>query len=128
MNDLKRRAALLSMLLASFPETAGDSEAKGRAYLLATDDIPLDYLTTAAKRFMKAEVEGRNPAFCPSTAELCAEARRLVAYDRYVAHKADADKLAKPKEEPLQITDEARKATIARMREKFPTMFRQIEG
>jgi|GEM_PF-3071896 len=112
------------MLLASFPEAAGDSEAKGRAYLLATRDIELSVLERAVGRFMRGEVEGRNPVFCPSTAELCAEVRRLEAHDRYIEHKAKADKLPKPRPEPeAAISPEQRAATVAKLREKFPGFF-----
>ncbi|MER9652520.1 hypothetical protein NKJ26_03245 [Mesorhizobium sp. M0152] len=130
MNHFKSKADVIGKLVAAFSESAGvDPVERAKAFMIAVEPLAPQFLIEAVLRFIRGEVEGHNPRFCPSTAELCAEARRLEAFAKYQERKREADKLPKPKaEQPLAITDAERAATIARLRAKFPTMFPQIEG
>jgi len=111
------------MLLTSFPEQAGsDGDIRSKTYLLAVEPYPIEHLKVAVGRFIRGEVEGHNRRFCPSTAELCAEIRRLHALATYARTRK-----ALPAPEPeLVISDEERKATVTRLAKLFPGMIRSM--
>ncbi|MEI9428720.1 hypothetical protein [Mesorhizobium sp. Cs1299R1N3] len=126
--EFKSRAGILATLFDSFPDQGNSAGLdRGKAFIAATADLPIRHLSEAVKRFMRGEVEGQNRRFCPSTAELCAEARRLVARDRYEDHKRKLEAAPKPKVEAAPVVSaEQRAAVQARLREKFPGLLREL--
>lgn len=93
--------------------------------MIAVEPLPAEFLAQAIDRYTRGEVEGHNGRFCPSTAELCAETRRLKALADYQARPA----LPKPKSEPeVKISDEERARVIARLSKQFPEWIKPMPG
>jgi len=113
----------MARLLASFPEKGGSGAARAEAYMLAAEKLPLRSLAEAVERYCTGLVDGQSKAFVPSTAELCAEVRRLETLAAYLARKRAEPKpepKPEPKALPKPISDEDRAATLDRIRAKFP--------
>ena len=75
-DELKSAAEALANLFNSFQQAwPVDVDGQARAYLWAVREYMLTDLVQAVTRFIHGEVPGFNGAFCPSTAQLCAEIR-----------------------------------------------------
>lgn len=74
--ELKSAAQALKVLFNSFQAAGGgDVEGQAEAYLWAIREYDLVDVQQAVHRFTQGEVAGANPAYCPTTAQLCGEIR-----------------------------------------------------
>lgn len=59
-----------------FPQSVlADPDLQVRGYIAAVKDFEAGDVLEACQRFIQGNVGGHNPAFCPSSAQLCAEVR-----------------------------------------------------
>lgn len=82
VRDARELAGIVGSLMTLWPLPAL-SEAEARrvvvAYVGALGDLPPWSVAAAAHRFVSGAVEGSNPSFRPSAAEIATEARRVLA-------------------------------------------------
>lgn len=107
----------LSALLASFPAAdSSDPESTARAFMMAIEGVPPQFVAAAVKRFIRGEVQRDKHTFLPSTAELAIEARRIEKQADIEARIAARAALPKPQEPE-------RKPPTAEEREKVAALF-----
>jgi hypothetical protein len=106
----------LQALLSSFPRPdASDPALAATAYVFAIDGISAAAVVNAVKRFIRGEVPGHDPRFCPTPAQLAIEARRIEAEAAWKAEKAALALLPPPPPEPV-LTAEEKRANRLRIR------------
>ncbi len=79
----------LQALLSSFPRPdASDPALAATAYVFAIDGISAPAVVECVKRFIRGEVVGQDPRFCPTPAQIAQEARRIEARIAWDARRA----------------------------------------
>lgn len=74
--ELTTVAKALGAMFQCFPQSVlADPDLQVRGYIAAVKEFDARDILAACQRFMQADVKGHNTAFCPSSAQLCAEVR-----------------------------------------------------
>ena len=69
---------LVGVLMLTFRDRATDTEEIAAVYTEAFATFPFEVIETAIWEFVRGQVPGRNHAFAPSSAEVCARAQEII--------------------------------------------------
>lgn len=79
-----------------FPQSAlADPDLQVRGYIAAVKDFEAVDVLAACQRFIQGDVPDHNKAFCPSSAQLCHEARNRKVMRELMAKRGANLKLVK---------------------------------
>lgn len=75
-----------------FPQSVlADPDLQVRGYVMAVKDFEAIDVLAACQRFMQGDVRDHNRAFCPSSAQLCAEVRSVRNFREILARREHGD-------------------------------------
>lgn len=75
-DELASVAKAMSAMFQCFPQSVlADPDLQLRGYIAAVEEYDVADILTACRKFIQGNVEEHNKAFCPSSAQLCAEVR-----------------------------------------------------
>lgn len=77
--EAARRLVLFAKMLEGFRDRPSSPESVAKTYVEKTADLPFDALSEAVRRFERDAVEGHNPAFAPSSAQIYGLASQIAA-------------------------------------------------
>lgn len=79
-----------------FPQSVlSDPDLQVRGYVLAVKDFDAIDVLAACQRFIQGDVPDHNRAFCPSSAQLCAEVRNRAKMREIMAKREAGLRLVK---------------------------------